>query len=145
MGLYTPMHPCIINCQFWKVNWKVQLSLDSAISRAHYAQNWTHIRASFDEDNPENFILKLSLNLTVLRFKTPGIQDLLCISFYFCKHSEWDQARAKARAVESRSPLKVFSRKFYLFDSLLILLNSLDSLVVWSPTNVGKKIELLRG
>ena len=48
MGLYTHMHPCITHCQFWKVIWKVQISHDPAINRAPYAQNSTHIRASFD-------------------------------------------------------------------------------------------------
>jgi hypothetical protein len=41
--------------------------------------------------------------------------------------------------------LKVFSRNFLLFDSHSILINFLGSLVVWSPTNVGKKIELRWG
>jgi hypothetical protein len=33
----------------------------------------------------------------------------------------------------------------FSLNSNSILINSLGSLVVWSPTNVGKKIELLRG
>jgi len=48
MGLYMPMHPCIIICQFWKVNLKVQISWAATINRALWHQNSTYIRASFD-------------------------------------------------------------------------------------------------
>jgi hypothetical protein len=41
--------------------------------------------------------------------------------------------------------LKVIFKNLLLFDSHSILINSFGSLVVWSPTNVGKKIELLWG
>jgi hypothetical protein len=48
MGLYAAMHPCIMKEQFWKVISSVQISMVSAINRASYAQQSTHIRASFD-------------------------------------------------------------------------------------------------
>jgi hypothetical protein len=64
MGLYMPMHTCITHCQFWKLNCKVQISCDSAINRAPYAQNWGLLRASFDPKHQtlpfERIILRIS-------------------------------------------------------------------------------------
>ena len=67
MGLYTPMHTCITHCQFWKLIWKVQISHDPAINRAPYAQNITHIRASYDPKpltlSFQRIILRISLEI----------------------------------------------------------------------------------
>ena len=114
--------------------------------KTHLHQLWSPIsNPHFAKDKPEKFSWIWAWISTVLKFNSPGIHNFLTIQSFSCKQVEWDQAQARSRSVESRPPLKVFSRNFELFDSLKFLLNSIDSLVVWSPTNVGKKIELLWG
>ena len=131
MGLYTPMHTCITHCQFWKLIWKVQISHDPAINRAPYAQNWWPLRASFDlklpnppipKDNLDNFHWKLSLNLTVLRFKSPRILNLLIIQFYSSKCPEQDQAQARSSSAQHWRyfPEIFFSSILTQFSSILL-------------------------
>ena len=87
--------------------------------------------------NPQNskenliiFIWKLSLNLTVWRFKNSRIQSFVPLPNHCCKFPECDQARIEASKIKFCITLKVFSRNFLPFDSHLILINSLGSLVV---------------
>jgi hypothetical protein len=65
------------------------------------------------------------------------------IHFHSIKHLEQGQAQLRARSCPSEPAVKVNFWIFHLFDSHSILHYSCWFLVVWSPINVGNKIELL--
>jgi hypothetical protein len=52
---------CIINDQIWKVISSVKISMISAINRAPIAQNFTHIRASFDPPSQTLTLQRINL------------------------------------------------------------------------------------
>lgn len=88
---------------------------------------------------------KLSLNLTIWRFKNSRIQSFVPLPGLSYKLLKCDQIKIEASKIHFYTTLKVNFRKLHIFDSHSILINFLGSLVIWSPTNVGKKIELLWG
>ena len=131
-----------------------QISLSNAINTGPWSLFQTHLARqlcppietlTIQRKTWEFSTWKLSLNLTVWRFKNSSIQSFVPLLNLSCKLLKCDQIKVEASKIHFCTTLKVNFRKLLLFDSHSILINSLGSLVAWSPTNVGKKIELLRG
>ena len=101
-----------------------QNPLPSELRTPHASFDSQPPKPSHSKDNLENFHWKLSLNLTILRFKSPRVLYLLLIHFHSFKCPEQDQEQMETRSSLYRSTLKVFSKKIHLFDSHSTLHNS---------------------
>jgi hypothetical protein len=99
-GLCTPMHQLTSLCQFWKLEWSVQLTLESSINWSSIAHNQDTHYASFDSPQKTLHIERINLKILVeFELESPLFWNSIlqeCFDskpFHSISASNWSEAK----------------------------------------------------